>query len=817
MTNPTYTDSVCLITLTAAGLSLIASPAIAQNAGNDAVRAYYYRAPWGSGGYRPENLRLEGITHLYHFTAGLNLTSGEISRPDTANLALTRTHCRKHGVKIIGVVAKFNRDQFMGVLNDAGKRAACVASIDRWVREERLDGIDIDFEHPASQTDANTVGTFMTELRSALGPRAFISYAMAQWYSFTSVPTGVINDSMDVVNIMSYDHGGEHASWTYAQSDMQFYHDRGVLPSRLVLGVPFYGVHTTDRNANPPKSYSWLLNDMSYTPGEFQNTHNGYFFNSRGLIYNKAYLGAQQGNGIFAWTIDHDVTGSLSLRDSMVRGGENSQVMLEGFEYPLFSKCGAGLNKSSTIKFESTERRRTSGIYGGRAIYSFNGVPWCNATFGSPELPAFSVPSGAVVRLDAYVESKAGSMVFFFYDNQGQRVRASDYVSFKSTGWKSIRFKRGNFSMLDDSFDWDNVVKWSVYLEGGNGSTAVSPFMSKVVFDHIAIVNPASKRPLRMDSDADGDSLPEVCAATTRWIDRFTHPKPTKPEMIYQITAMDGAEWSWKESFYYPGQHGLRARLPYDGSAYQQVKVKTPVQPAYAVNADSVLHFELDVLSAMADGTLRVDLIDADGNSSLVSNYLALDSVGLKNFDLKASTFEGDADLSRLTQVQLLFQGTHVEVAPFVSELEVRNLVWGNLPLGSAVKSLEGDADGDGLSDAAEDRNLNGQQDAGETATDLADSDGDGCPDGVEMTTGTDPLDPARFFRVMPEMQAEGMILKWPSAPGATYRIEVSSSLQAADWHVLVSGLPAVQGAETSYDLGQSGEESKRFYRVVLE
>ena len=52
------------------------------------------------------------------------------------------------------------------------------------------------------------------------------------------------------------------------------------------------------------------------------------------------------------------------------------------------------------------------------------------------------------------------------------------------------------------------------------------------------------------------------------------------------------------------------------------------------------------------------------------------------------------------------------------------------------------DSDDDGLTDAAEDRNLSMAVDAGETNPLVADSDGDGVSDGIEVAQGSNPLDP---------------------------------------------------------------------------
>lgn len=63
--------------------------------------------------------------------------------------------------------------------------------------------------------------------------------------------------------------------------------------------------------------------------------------------------------------------------------------------------------------------------------------------------------------------------------------------------------------------------------------------------------------------------------------------------------------------------------------------------------------------------------------------------------------------------------------------------------IGYAEAAQVVDSDRDGLPDAAEDLNLNGIQDAGETDRLRADSDDDMLTDGVELSQATDALDPA--------------------------------------------------------------------------
>jgi hypothetical protein len=127
------------------------------------------------------------------------------------------------------------------------------------------------------------------------------------------------------------------------------------------------------------------------------------------------------------------------------------------------------------------------------------------------------------------------------------------------------------------------------------------------------------------------------------------------------------------------------------------------------------------------------------------------------------------------------------------------------------------DIDGDGIADRNEDPNRNGLVDPGETNPDSDNTDGDRTPDGDELRTGTDPLDPSSDFTGVLTPDAGGdYSITWPSKPGALYRIETSDTLATGDWSPIEDNVPAhASDPATTHDL-PSRSDPKRFYRVVL-
>ncbi|MGJ8641547.1 MAG: sulfatase-like hydrolase/transferase [Opitutaceae bacterium] len=127
------------------------------------------------------------------------------------------------------------------------------------------------------------------------------------------------------------------------------------------------------------------------------------------------------------------------------------------------------------------------------------------------------------------------------------------------------------------------------------------------------------------------------------------------------------------------------------------------------------------------------------------------------------------------------------------------------------------DVDNDGLADNTEDPNRNGLVDAGETAPDNDNSDGDNIIDGDEVALGLDPLDPGSYFYVSGTPDpASPFTLTWPSLPGTNFEIRGSADL--VDWsEIIAPDVPADElGSSTSYEISPSAEPRK-FYRVGLK
>jgi glycosidase len=93
-----------------------------------------------------------------------------------------------------------------------------------------------------------------------------------------------------------------------------------------------------------------------------------------------------------------------------------------------------------------------------------------------------------------------------------------------------------------------------------------------------------------------------------------------------------------------------------------------------------------------------------------------------------------------------------------------------------------------------------------------ADNDGDGMSNGAEHAAGTNPLDAGSIFKITSITAAVGggITITWDAVPGKSYSVESKTSLNAATWTQMASGLTA--GTYTDSNPGAGN----KFYRVKV-
>ncbi|MGB4020235.1 MAG: glycosyl hydrolase family 18 protein, partial [Syntrophomonadaceae bacterium] len=137
----------------------------------------------------------------------------------------------------------------------------CKAFLEKW----GIDGIDIDWEFPGlswsghacdPSIDTENHVLLMKQLRETLGDKYILSYAgyvkdkVAISTGWRYIDIAAVDPYVDFVNIMTYDmdaapnhHSAISSPRAYVDCEraLKAYLDAGVKPSKLVLGIPFYG------------------------------------------------------------------------------------------------------------------------------------------------------------------------------------------------------------------------------------------------------------------------------------------------------------------------------------------------------------------------------------------------------------------------------------------------------------------------------------------------------------------------------------------------------------------------------------------------
>ncbi|GAA4841785.1 glycosyl hydrolase family 18 protein [Algivirga pacifica] len=249
------------------------------------------------------------LTHVVFFSLQPNTsdltTYAPLSAGALSGLQNLVTKAHAAGAKVTIALGGWGKSQgFSQIAADPALRVAFTSSVMDFVTQYDLDGVDLDWEYPASNEGAN-FKALMQGFADALQPQGKILTMAVAAYGSNAAGKAVAADVVDYIHLMTYD-GGDHGTMAQAQQSIDFW--TGYAPaSKLVLGVPFYG-----RNSgNSAATYADLL-AQGASPDA--NTHNGYYYNGRPMMVDKVNLAAERGtSGIMIWELGQDAFDDRSL------------------------------------------------------------------------------------------------------------------------------------------------------------------------------------------------------------------------------------------------------------------------------------------------------------------------------------------------------------------------------------------------------------------------------------------------------------------------------------------------------------------------
>lgn len=250
----------------------------------------------------------EGLTDLIIFSAEPTVDGGlNLERLKDCPWAKLLEHKTKHRIRLILTIGGWDRStHFAHVAADANRRKAFVEAVVRLALQRRLDGIDIDWEHPKDAKEQESYGELLADLRAAFAPHGLIlTVTVAAWQQLPNTAV----DSVDYVQLMAYDHDKEHSTFEGARRDMEVLIAAKVPPAKIVIGLPFYG-----RNVESREAITYREIVTKFQPDPALDRVGQVYFNGPETIRRKVELAIEsQLGGLMVWELGQDAPGDRSL------------------------------------------------------------------------------------------------------------------------------------------------------------------------------------------------------------------------------------------------------------------------------------------------------------------------------------------------------------------------------------------------------------------------------------------------------------------------------------------------------------------------
>ncbi|KAJ5156939.1 Endochitinase B [Penicillium canariense] len=206
----------------------------------------------------PSSLRLGFISHVFYAFACDEWADTQMPVDGTegclrAFVQLKQQYSKMKIILSVGGGGK-GSENFAAVAHSRSRVETFLRSARAVVDQFGLDGIDVDWEHPADSKQGKDYVRLLAKLREVLpAPRYVLTTCLpaGQW-ALRNIDLSAAQQYLDMVNLMAYDFSGPweaetgHQAQLYGSpisgySAVEYVLSQGVPARKLILGVPVYG------------------------------------------------------------------------------------------------------------------------------------------------------------------------------------------------------------------------------------------------------------------------------------------------------------------------------------------------------------------------------------------------------------------------------------------------------------------------------------------------------------------------------------------------------------------------------------------------
>jgi GH18 family chitinase len=273
-----------------------------------------------SDDYVPNTIKWDNLTHLNVAFLYPN-PDGTIS--DKALKSVIKQiveEAHKNNVKVIVSIRDESPGQFAEAIEN--RKSVLADNILQYVKDNSLDGFDIDFEDWGKTGMAQHLKEFAKELYGKKGQNILQTCAVnvydrgytTEWHQY-----------FDLINVMAYDwHGpwnteGQHSPYNESITSIGFWiNEMKAPPAKLLLGLPFYG-YSWNEDDPPGEAYRYAQILKKYPDRDVANNDriDRLYYNGKATIVKKCRWARENKiGGVMIWQIGQD---AVSDEDSLLK------------------------------------------------------------------------------------------------------------------------------------------------------------------------------------------------------------------------------------------------------------------------------------------------------------------------------------------------------------------------------------------------------------------------------------------------------------------------------------------------------------------